>query len=122
MKINLGGATLLAAIVALAGCATQTTSVLGKPEKVEPAIVTVSSINSLKDSSGPVTLKGTMVEKCPVAGCWFMLRDKTGVIKVDTKAAGFVVTDVPLNTEMTVTGKPILTGERRIAANSLQYK
>lgn len=45
-----------------------------------------------------------MTEKCPVAGCWFMLRDKTGIVRVDTKNAGFVVTEVPVHTQMTVTG------------------
>jgi hypothetical protein len=45
-----------------------------------------------------------MIEKCPVAGCWFVLRDATGTVKVDTKSAGFVVVDVPLNKEMIVAG------------------
>jgi len=109
------------ALLGLAGCAADTPNVLGKPAMESP-LVAVSSINSLKGAPAPVSLKGTMVEKCPMAGCWFMLRDKTGVIKVDTKAAGFVVSEVPLNTEMTVTGTPVLTGEKRIAATGLQYR
>jgi len=46
--------------------------------------------------SARVVLHGRMTQKCPVAGCWFMLHDETGTIKVDTKNAGFVVVDIPL--------------------------
>jgi uncharacterized protein YdeI (BOF family) len=62
-----------------------------------------------------------MVEKCPVAGCWFVLRDAGGEIKVDTKSAGFVISDVPLNTEVTVAGTADFGGERRIIATGLKY-
>jgi hypothetical protein len=40
-----------------------------------------------------------------VAGCWFVLQDGTGRVRIDTKAAGFVVTEVPLRTRLTVAGK-----------------
>jgi uncharacterized protein YdeI (BOF family) len=100
----------------LAGCAGKQTVVLG----VAPVAAPIIAIRDLKPSS-PVVAKGVMVEKCPVAGCWFMLRDKTGLIKVDTKAAGFVVSDVPLNTEVTVGGKVKETGERMIAATGIRY-
>ena len=101
----------------MAGCAGKAASVLGT---TPPSGVPIA-ISALKQSPATVLVKGVMVEKCPVAGCWFMLRDATGMIKVDTKAAGFVVTDVPLNTPMTVSGKLKTTGERRIAALGLQY-
>ncbi len=68
-----------------------------------------------------VTLRGEMVEKCPVAGCWFKLRDQTGIVRVDTKAAGFVVSDVSLHTQMTVQGKVVPGGETQIAATGLRY-
>src|SRR5437016_10702195 len=71
--------------VGIAGCDLHKTSRLGKAPS-DGQIVTVSS---LKPAATMVTLHGTMVEKCPVAGCWFMLRDKTGVVKVDTKRSGF---------------------------------
>ncbi len=116
-------------LAALAGCRGESGSVLGKPPGSpgslglhwQDSITTVSAVSALKAPMSPVTLRGTMIEKCPVAGCWFMLRDKTGIIKVDTKAAGFVVSEVPLNTEMTVAGMPVTTGERRIAASGLRY-
>jgi hypothetical protein len=54
---------------------------------------------------------GEVVEKCPVAGCWFDLRDESGTIRVDTKNAGFVVLDVPLHTRMTVAGRVRTKGE-----------
>ena len=46
-----------------------------------------------------------MIEKCPTAGCWFMLQDNTGRVRVDLKAAGFVVTDVPTGGAVSVTGR-----------------
>jgi uncharacterized protein YdeI (BOF family) len=52
-----------------------------------------------------------MIEKCPTAGCWFRLRDGTGVIKVDTKSAGFVVVNVPVDQKMTVAGKVVADGD-----------
>ncbi len=63
-----------------------------------------------------------MIEKCPVAGCWFRLHDDTGTIKIDTKAAGFVVSAVPLETKMSVAGKISDTdGEVIIEATGVRY-
>jgi uncharacterized protein YdeI (BOF family) len=70
---------------------------------------------------GAVTLEGTMTEKCPVAGCWFLLKDDTGVVKVDTKGAGFAVTDVPLGKTVRVTGAVAKSGESRVLATGLSY-
>ena len=39
-----------------------------------------------------------------MAGCWFILQDRTGRVRIDTKTAGFVVLDVPLRTTLTVAG------------------
>jgi hypothetical protein len=63
-----------------------------------------------------------MIEKCPEAGCWFVLKDDTGTIKVDTKTAGFVVVDVPLNRPLTVVGQVITNGtEVQVAASGVRY-
>ena len=75
------------------------------------------------DTPSEVTLHGVMIEKCPAAGCWFYLQDDTGVMKVDTKAAGFVVVDVPLKTEMTVRGKIVNDADEvSIAATGLRME
>ena len=67
-------------------------------------------------------LNGVMIEKCPTAGCWFRLRDSTGVIKVDTKSAGFVVVNVPLDTKITVAGKVVADGQDvQIEATGIRY-
>jgi uncharacterized protein YdeI (BOF family) len=104
---------------ALAGCHPPQESVLG----VAPASRVTSTVKDL--STAPemqtVTLRGEMIEKCPVAGCWFMLRDKTGVARVDTKAAGFVVSNVPLHTTLTVSGKPVPGSQPGLAAAGIRY-
>ncbi len=70
----------------------------------------------------PVTVAGVMVEKCPVAGCWFVLKDDSGSIKVDTKSAGFVVVDVPVGTRITVGGRVDRDGTQSvIAADGIRY-
>ncbi len=57
-----------------------------------------------------------------MAGCWFVLNDNSGTIKVDTKNAGFVVVDVPLNTALTVAGRVVTNDTGRfIDAAGLRY-
>lgn len=114
--LSLGGL----ALIVLAGCngsVSAASHTMGKA----PAEGPIVSVADVKPVGAPVTVHGTMIEKCPVAGCWFMLRDKSGVIKIDTKNAGFVVSEVPVNTDVTVTGIPAKSGERRIAASGMRY-
>jgi uncharacterized protein YdeI (BOF family) len=82
----------------------------------------LATVRGMEKAVMPVTLRGTMVEKCPVAACWFRLKDDTGVVKVDVKAANFTVTDVPLGATVTVTGKPVTKdGEPYLAGTGLTY-
>jgi len=105
--------------VILAGCGSPSATILGRAPEGDPG--SVAGVRAAPESS-PATLCGVMVEKCPVAGCWFILRDDTGTIKVDTKDAGFVVVDVPLKTVMTVTGRVVANGsDRMIQASGLRY-
>src|SRR5215510_14909196 len=104
--------------VGLIGCG-QKGKVLGKTPK-DP-LATILAINA---GTAPqhITLQGTMIEKCPQAGCWFRIDDGSGVIKVDTKAAGFVVSNIPLNTKVTVSGKVVSEGdEQQLQATGLLY-
>jgi uncharacterized protein YdeI (BOF family) len=92
--------------------------VLGKPPEGR-----VSTILAVRAGDTPqVTISGVMFEKCPVAGCWFRVRDRTGEMKVDTKTAGFVVVNVPLEATITVTGKVIPDGnDFIIEATGMRY-
>lgn len=103
----------------LAGCQKSKGTVLGKaPEGKTHSVLAVQA----GDTPSKVTLSGVLVEKCPVAGCWFRLRDESGTLKVDTKAAGFVVVGIPLQTKMTVSGKVASEGEEIILeASGLRY-
>ena len=92
----------LICLLLASGCGKPPGTVLGKAPKGEAH--TILSVHA-GNTPPQVTLSGVMIEKCPTAGCWFRLQDGTGVIKVDTKSAGFVVVNVPLDTKMTVAGK-----------------
>jgi uncharacterized protein YdeI (BOF family) len=106
------------ALITLAGCSGSPSKVMGAPPSPTP----VTLVSNVKPAgSSAITVQGTMIEKCPVAGCWFKLRDKTGVIKIDTKSAGFVVSEVPLNTEVIVSGVPKASGEPTITATGMRY-
>jgi uncharacterized protein YdeI (BOF family) len=109
----------LVCVVLLASCGPRQAVVLGRAPRGEAR--SIASVKTAVDAV-PTVLQGVMIEKCPVAGCWFVLRDETGTIKVDTKAAGFVVVDVPLKTRMTVAGSVVTDGaDRSIRADGLSY-
>lgn len=101
----------LAGWVLLTGCGQPKGKVKGSPPKNDPR--TILSVRA-GDTPQIVTIEGTLVEKCPIAGCWFRLQDGTGLIKVDTKAAGFVITEIPLQTKLTVGGKVAQEGDETI--------
>ena len=85
---------------------------------------TLSSILAINAGDAPrkLALQGTIIDKCPQAGCWFHLDDGTGVIKVDTKDAGFVVTEIPLNTKVKVAGLLQQEGDEvELRATGLTY-
>ena len=110
---------LFVAVLLCGAACGQKEKVLGKYRK-EPT----SSVLAISAGDAPTTLslEGTMIEKCPQAGCWFRLDDGSGIIKVDTKAAGFVVTSVPLNQKVKVVGKIQREGEEPILqASGLAY-
>src|SRR5437868_4264688 len=93
-------ALLLVLAFSAAGCGSKERA-LGKISSEK--LSTILAINA-GDAPHQLAVQGTMIDKCPQAGCWFHLDDGTGVIKVDTKSAGFVVTDIPLNTKVKVAG------------------
>lgn len=101
------------------GCHSAPSHVLGATFSASaPALVQTLSARS---AAASVVVEGEMIEKCPVAGCWFVLKDKTGVVRVDTKAAGFVVSDVPLHARLTVSGTLTPGVQVGIAATGVRY-
>ena len=106
-------------VFSCSGCFERTGKTLGNALEGTPiSIVATERLTS----DLPIVLHGTMTKKCPVAGCWFMLRDETGIVKVDTKNGGFVVVDVPLNTQIAVAGRVVGNGtERFIEATGVRY-
>ena len=111
---------LLAGVAAmLVGCSDHNPRTLGAA--VEGTAISVAAVRQ-SNAESRVVLQGTMTTKCPVAGCWFLLHDETGTIKVDTKNAGFVVVDVPLNSSLSVAGCVVTNGtERFIDATGVRY-
>ncbi len=111
---------VLALCVPLAACRPGGARILGRA----PTAVTqtISQLRQAPASPRECAVAGELIEKCPVAGCWFVLRDDTGTIKVDTKAAGFVVLDVPLHARVQVAGRLVEDGsERLLEATGLRY-
>jgi uncharacterized protein YdeI (BOF family) len=84
------------------GCGKAAQNTLGAPPAVQASMTALTASRAKQGER--CTLHGEMIDKCPTAGCWFVLKDKSGTIHVDTKSAGFVVTSVPTHTEITVTG------------------
>ena len=111
-------AALLAAAIGIAGCG-HGGRTMGRASFGET--IPIAGARAAGGAS-PVTIEGSMIEKCPVAGCWFILRDRTGAMKVDTKAAGFAVVDVPLRTRIRVAGRVREEGtEPILEADGLSY-
>jgi uncharacterized protein YdeI (BOF family) len=109
----------LAVAVLLTGCGSRKEATLGSA--FEGTTVPIAAARHT-NSDARVVLSGTMTEKCPVAGCWFVLRDESGTIKVETKNAGFVVVEVPLRSTLVVAGRVVTNGtERVIDATGLRY-
>lgn len=116
---RLGAVLILALVLNSPGCSEPGQMVLGQTPTAAP--VSLSEARSVPDNT-EVVMSGTLVEKCPEAGCWFVLRDPGGTVRVDTKTAGFVVVDVPLNRRLTVVGRWIDQGRERVfAATGLRY-
>src|SRR5690349_11672831 len=101
------------------GCHKPRGTVLGRAPKSPAASVLAIRAG---DTPPQVTVSGVMVEKCPVAGCWLKVQDSTGTIMVDTKAAGFVVVSVPLESKVTVMGKIVTEGDdAHLEASGLRF-
>ena len=115
----LSGLLASALLPVLAACTPAKGTVLGQAPRGEPKTILAVKAG---DTPPQVTLSGTMIEKCPTAGCWFRLKDDSGVIKVDTKSAGFVVVNVPLEARVVVSGRVTLDGEETaIQATGIRF-
>jgi uncharacterized protein YdeI (BOF family) len=106
-------------LLTLVACGPAAAKVKGKnPKGKEKTVLAIRA----GDSGTNVLLTGVIVEKCPTAGCWFWLNDNTGMIRVDTKAAKFNVSDIPLNKQVTVAGAVVeQEGEAVVYASGLRY-
>lgn len=104
-------ALLLSLFAIATGCVDREANALGGP--VNGAVSSIAEAQQT-NLNAAVVLRGTMKLKCPTAGCWFMLEDSTGIIKVDTKSAGFVMVDIPVNSLLLVAGGVVTNGSERI--------
>lgn len=103
----------------LAGCGASGAAVRGQAPVGDQSTLAQAQAAPI---GAKLTVVGTLLEKCPVAGCWFTLRDSSGTLRVDTKSAGFSVGDIALRTPMTVQGKVVRYGStRQIQASGIRY-
>jgi uncharacterized protein YdeI (BOF family) len=122
-RIWLGASTCGVALAAT-GCSSSPTRVRGAANaatKVQGSPKTLAQ--ALAAPAGTTLMvRGAITQKCPVAGCWFELKDKTGVLRVDTKVAGFTVGDIALRTPIEVQGKVVKLGStKQLQASSIRY-
>ena len=110
---------LVLLLLSVVSCRQQNATIFGRP--AEQRVSTVAAVREAASSQN-VTLSGVMIEKCPIAGCWFRLRDTTGIIWADTKSAGFAVVNVPLAAKVIVSGKIVADGaDITLDAAGLRY-
>lgn len=113
-----GSAALLFLLIVV-GCSRPGSHLLGRAPEGSPISLDAARHTAV---GTPVTVEGVMVEKCPEAGCWFILKDASGTLRVDTKTAGFVVLDVPLHQTLSVSGELVTNGtETLLAATGVRY-
>ena len=69
-----------------------------------------------------VAISGTITKECPHSGCWALIKDDSGEIRIDTKAGGFAL---PLHREgsrVRIAGTIMLTegGDVEISAETAE--
>ena len=102
-----------------AGCNGREVTMLGQPP--DETVMDLATARQVQGKAR-VTVAGRMIEKCPEAGCWFVLKNGSERVRVDTKTAGFVVVEVPLNRTVTVSGAWATNGtEVVLAATGIRY-
>jgi RecJ-like exonuclease len=67
----------------------------GSPASEALQTTNIGTLN--QDMAGrTVQIEGTIAEECPHTGCWAVIQDDTGRIRIDTNKGGFAL---PLNRE-----------------------
>ncbi|MBD3293319.1 MAG: hypothetical protein GF393_10375 [Armatimonadia bacterium] len=93
----------LIALVVIAGAAwyltRPETETLGAPQASGVDAVSIGDISE-EQVGQTVAIEGTIEQECPHSGCWAVIDDGTGQIRIDTQKGGFAL---PLNRE----GSPI---------------
>ena len=93
----------------------------GTPPAAQVATVAIADITPERLGQ-TVAIEGTIVQECPHTGCWAIIRDASGRIRIDTQAGGFAL---PLRREgsrVRVVGEVRQTesGDLEISAHSAE--
>ena len=67
----------------------------GTPVGAELATVAIGDLDASRVGQ-QVAIEGTIDQECPTSGCWAVIKDDTGVIRIDTERGGF---SLPLHRE-----------------------
>ncbi len=69
-----------------------------------------------------VAIEGTIIKECPHTGCWAVIEDSSGQIRIDTKAGGFALPLRREGSKVRIVGKVIEkeNGDLEIAADSAE--
>ena len=70
-----------------------------------------------------VAIAGTITKECPHTGCWAIIEDATGQIRIDTKAGGFALPLRREGSKVQIVGQVIEkeNGDLEIAAQSAEF-
>ncbi len=95
----------------------------GQPTAAEQEIAATPIGGISADNVGEtVHIEGTIVKECPHTGCWAVVRDDTGEIRIDTKKGQFALPLKREGSHIKVTGtlEQKENGDLEISATSAQ--
>lgn len=89
----------------------------------DEAVTPIAQITREQDGQS-VTIEGAIEQVCPTTGCWAIVKDDTGQIRIDTQAGGFTLPLRSGGSRIKVQGLVKLTasGDVQISAKTAEVR
>jgi len=128
----MGVALMVGAMFGVAGCQSQNESLPKAQSQSADTSTTTSvvpdgnekSISSLTETliDKTVTVRGEIVQQCPVVGCWMRVKDDTGELFVDLKPGSLELSEKKVGQQVHVSGRLVMqAGELQLEAEHLEF-